>query len=151
MHRPHDLVRVRHALDQLAHGFGILIRDGVADGIRDIDRPRTGLDHRLEDTAQEINVRAAGIFGGKLDIVRVFACPANRLDRLRNHLVGRHAQLLFHVDRRRGNKGMDAAGIRRADRLTGTPDVVFVGACQRTDGRTLDRLRDCLNGIEVTG
>ena len=151
MHRPHDLVRVRHALDQLAHGFGILIRNGVADGIRDIDRPRTGLDHRLEDTAQEINVRAAGIFGGKLDIVRVFACPANRLDRLRNHLIGRHAQLFFHVNRRRGDEGVNAAGIRRTDRLTGTPDIVLIGAGQRTDSRILDRLCDCLNGVEVTG
>ena len=149
MHRPDHLVGVRHAFDQLANRLGILLRNVVADGIRHIDRRRTGLDHLIENADQEIDFRAPGIFSREFDIVGVFTRPADRLDRLLNHLIGRHAQLLFHVDRRSRDEGMDTPGLGRLDRLAGAANVVLVGARQRADGRILDDLGNRLDGIEI--
>jgi hypothetical protein len=67
----------------------------------------------VEYAHQEIDVGAHRIFGRKLDIVRVLACPADRLDGLLDHLIGRHAQLLLHVDRAGRDEGVDAAAGRR--------------------------------------
>jgi hypothetical protein len=66
----------------------------------------------------------------------------HRLHRLLDDLVGRHAQLLLHVDRAGGDEGVDAAGRGRLDGLAGAADVVLVGARQRADGGFLDALGD---------
>ena len=39
-----------------------LMRDVITHGIRYVDRRRTGIYHRLDDTAQEIGFRTTGIF-----------------------------------------------------------------------------------------
>ena len=149
MHRPHHLVGIRHALDQLAHCFRILEGDGIADRIWHVDGPGPRLDHRLEDTAQKIDFRTPGILRGKLDVVRKLPRPTNGLDGLLDDLVGRHAQLLLHMDGRSGNKGVDTPGFGRPDRLASPIDVVLVGSRQGTDGRILDGLGDGMNGIEI--
>ena len=69
---------------------------------------RARLDHRLEDAAQEIDVRAPRVLGGELDVVGVLARELHRLHRRLEHLVGLHAQLLLHVDRAGGDEGVDA-------------------------------------------
>ena len=130
MDRPDDLVRIRNARDELTHRFGVLVRDVVADRIRNVDGGRPGLDHRLEDAAQEIEFGTPRILGGKLDVVRVFTGPADRPHGLLDDFVGRHAQLLFHVNPGRRDKGVDAPRRRRPDRLPGTPDVALVGPRQ---------------------
>ena len=149
MHRPHYLVRVGHALDQRAYGGGELLGHVVAHGVGHVDGLRAGVDHGLEDADQKVDLGATGVFGGELDVVGVFARPADRLDRLRDDLVGRHAQLLLHVDRAGGDEGVDAPARRRADGLAGAADVVLVGARQRTDGGLLDRLGDRAHRLEV--
>ncbi len=76
MHRPHHLVGIRHALDQLAHGFRVLEGDGIADRIWHVDGRGPRLDHRLEDAAQEVDFGTPGILGGKLDVVRYIPAPS---------------------------------------------------------------------------
>ena len=151
MHRPDDLVRIWYAFDQLAHGLRVLKGNGVTDGIRHVDGLGTGLDHCLEDTAQEIDFRATGILGRKLDIVGVLPRPADSLDCLFDHLVRRHAQLFLHVDRRGGDEGMNTPRFGRLDGLAGTADIVLVGAGQRADRGILDRLGNGMDRIEITG
>jgi hypothetical protein len=100
---------------------------------------------------QEVQLGAAGVLGGELDVVGVLARPADGLHRLLDDLVGRHAQLLLHVDRAGGDEGVDAAGLGRLDGLAGAADVVLVGARQRADGGLLDRLGDRADRLEVAG
>ncbi len=149
MHRPDHLVRVRHALDQLAHGFGVLEGNGIANGIRHVDGLGPGLDDRFENPTQEVDLGAPGILGRKLDVIRVLTRPANRLDRLLDHLIGGHAELLFHMNRRGGNEGMNPPRIGRLDRLARPRDIVFIGARQRTHGGILDGLGNGVDRIEV--
>ena len=151
MHRPHHLVRIRHAGDQLLDRLGELAGQVVTDGIRHVDRRGTGLDDLLEDAAQEIQFGASCVLGRKLDVVGVVTRPADRLHGLLDDLIGRHAQLFLHVDRAGSDECMDATGSCRPDGLAGTADVVLVGTRQRTDGRVLDRLGDGVDRIEITG
>ena len=150
VHRPDHLVGIGHALDQLPHGFGILPGDVVADGIGHVDRRCAGLDDFVKNPNQEVEFRTPGILGRELDVARILARPADRPNRLFDHLVGCHSQLLFHVDGRSGNEGVDAAGIRRPDRLARTPDVVLIGTCERADRRLLDGLGNRLDGFVIS-
>ena len=114
-------------------------RHGVADRIRNVDRRRALLDHRLEHAAEEIEIRAAGVLGRELDVrAGVLAREAHRELRLLEHLVRRHAQLLLHVQRAGGDEGVDAPGLRALDRLDAALDVRVVGAAQAGHRRVLD-------------
>ena len=43
-------------------------RDRVADGVGDVDRRGAGLDDRLVDLEQEVELGARGVLGGELDL-----------------------------------------------------------------------------------
>jgi hypothetical protein len=92
----------------------------------------------FEHAAQEIHFGAHRVLGGELDVVGVFVRQLDRLDRRLDHLIGLHAQLLFHVDRAGGDEGVDAPRRGRLDRLAGGAHVAFVGARQRADRGVLD-------------
>jgi hypothetical protein len=109
----------------------------VADGVGHVDGLRAGLDHGLEDAHQEIDLGAAGVLGRELDVVGVFARPADRLHRLLDDLVGRHAQLLLHVDRAGGDEGVDAAARRRA---MASPERRMSFSLARASEHTVDSL-----------
>jgi len=151
MHRPDHPVRIGHALDQPAHGLGVLKRNVVTHRVGNIDRGRAHLDDFLEDPAQEIEFRATSVLGGELHVIGILAGPADGLDRLLDDLIRTHAQLLFHVDGRGRDERVYAPRFRRFDRLARPADVVFVGARQRTDGRLLDGVGNRLDGIEIAG
>ena len=108
MHRPHRLIGIRNALAQIADQAAELLRHRVADGIRHVDGRRPRFDHLFEDAAQKIEIRTAGVFGRKLDIVGVFARPFDRAHSLVDHLRRLHAQFLFHVDRAGRDEGVNA-------------------------------------------
>ena len=76
--RPHGLVRIRNALAQLADQSAEMLGQRVADGVGHVDRRRAGRDHLLEDAAQEIDVGAAGVFGGKFNVVACIRAPISR-------------------------------------------------------------------------
>ena len=79
----------RRGADQVTE----LIRHVVAHGIRNVHGAGAGIDNRLEYPAQELRLGTTRIFGGKLHVVRVVACPSDRVHRLCHHLVRAHAQL----------------------------------------------------------
>ena len=107
--RPDHLVGIRHALDQLLHALAPQGGNAVADGVGHVERFGAGLDHLVEDADQKIHVGAHRILGREFDVVGIFERELDRLDRRLDHLVGLHAQLLFHVDRAGGDEGVDAA------------------------------------------
>jgi hypothetical protein len=52
MYRPDHLVGIRDPFAQLVNPVRILLRNVVADGVRNVDGGRAFLDHRLDDAAQ---------------------------------------------------------------------------------------------------
>ena len=63
---------------------------------------------RLEHAAQEVRVGAVAVLGRELHVGAQVAREAHRQLGLLEHLVGRHAQLLLHVQRAGGDEGVDA-------------------------------------------
>jgi hypothetical protein len=86
----------------------------------------------------------------KLDVVGVLPRLAHGCDRGFHHLVGRHAQLVLHVDRRSREEGVNAAGISRFDGFAGTLDIDRFGARQPADRAVLDDFGDCFHRFEIT-
>ena len=94
--------------------------------------------------------RAVAVLRRELDVVAQVAREAHRQPGLLEHLLGRHAQLLLHVQRRLVAMKVWMRDARRAlQRLGGARDVAVVGARQRADGGVLDRVGDRLDGLEV--
>src|SRR5690606_14252907 len=53
VHGEHRLVGVGDAFEQLADGVGVLVRNGVTDGVRNVDGACAGVDGGLDDAAEE--------------------------------------------------------------------------------------------------
>ena len=53
----------------LAEEATVLVGSGVADGIGNIERGGAGVDHGLEDLAEEAGVGAGGVLGRELDVI----------------------------------------------------------------------------------
>ena len=101
VHGPHGLVGVRNPLAQRPDERAELPRHRVADGVRDVDRswrpPRSP--PRACGTGNR--GRSGPRLRARTRRCRCIRAPsATALHRLLEHLLGRHAQLLLHVDRR---------------------------------------------------
>ncbi len=149
VHGKDRLVRVGHPLEELADGLAELVRQVVAHGIRDVDGAGAGIDGRLHDAAEKVHLRTPGILGGELHVVGVTARALHRPDRLFHHLVGRHAQLLFHVDGRDGDEGVDARPVRGPERLAGAVYILFQRPRQTADGGVLNGFGHRLHRFEI--
>ena len=69
-------------------------RDRVADGVRDVDRRRAGVDDRLVDLEQEVDVGPRRVLGRELDLgvlAERLAAVADPADRLGEGLVARRS------------------------------------------------------------
>src|SRR5207249_909270 len=58
--------------DQVGEDFAVAVGRGVADGVREIDCGGAGFDSGVDDFFQEIQLGAAGVFGGEFDVGGVF-------------------------------------------------------------------------------
>ena len=137
VHGEHRLVGIGDALEQLADGVGVLVRNGVADRVRNVDGACPGVDGSLDDAAEEIDLRAAGVLAGKLHVGAQAARLLHRAHCLLHHLVRLHAQLVLHVDRAGGDKGVDAPGVGAGQRFGSAFDVGIDGARQAAHGAVL--------------
>src|SRR5919198_3118655 len=150
MDGPDGLVRVRNAAAQLAHEFAELLRHRVAHRVRDVDRGRAFVDHRLEHAAEEVELGAAAVFRRELDVGAGIAGKAHREPRLLIDLFRRHAQLLLHVERARGDERMDAPRtLGPLERVDAALDVAVVRPAQAADGGLLHGIGDGAHRLEV--
>jgi hypothetical protein len=67
--REHREVGIGHPRDHVREHRAIGLRRPVTHRVGQVDRPRTGLDRRLDCTRQEIRLRSGGILGGPFHIV----------------------------------------------------------------------------------
>src|SRR5712692_8372432 len=150
MHAPHRLVRVRYFFPDFSYQFAELLRYGITDGVGNVDGGRAFLDRRLEHAAQEVELRARAVLGRELDVRAGFPGVAHREPCRLEHLLGRHPELLLHVQRAGGDEGMDAPGsFRVLQRVDAALDVAVVRAAQAADRRLPDGLRDRAHRLEV--
>ena len=80
-------IDVRHMLPQILKDVAILLRDGVADGVRNIDCRRAGRNGPFDNLAQKIELRAGRVFRREFDIRTIVDGPFDHLDRLANDLL----------------------------------------------------------------
>jgi len=149
MHAPDRLVRIRNPLAQRAHEVAVELGHRIPHRIGNVQRGGPLFDHRFQHPAQKVDIAAVAVLGAELDVGAQVAGKAHRLARLLEHLLGRHAQLFLHVQRRSGNERVDARTRRAAQGLGGPGNVAIIGARQRTHGGVLDRVRDGLHRLEV--
>ena len=149
MHGPYRLVGVGNALAQRFDEIAIELRHGVAHRVGHVDGGGALGNHGFEHAAQVVRVAAVAVFGTELNVFHQIAGKTHRLLGLLKHLVGRHAQLLFHMQRRGGNKGVDAGALRAFERLGRARNVAVVGAGQRADDGLFDGVSHQLHGFEV--
>ncbi len=151
MHADDGLVDIGDGLFQRADQSAELVRHRVTDGVRNVDRPRSGIDHRLHHFGEEIRFRAGGVLGGKLDIVTE---PAPEPHRVRRHLddfILTLLQFMVAVQFRGRQKYMNARRFRLFESARGGLDVLFQGAGQPRHGRTSDLVGDLLDRFKIAG
>ena len=147
--RPDYFIAVRHAFDDVADTLVPYGRDGVADGIGNIDGSRTCFDNRRKDFGEEVQIRTHGVFSGKFYIVSVFFGDFHRFDRRIDDLLRLHFQFVLHVDGAGGNEGMNAFFRRGGNSFACFAHIVFNGARQRADCGFGDDFGNRINRLEI--
>jgi hypothetical protein len=134
-HRPIDVRDpVAQHGDRSAHVRG----DGVADGVRDVDRRGAGIDGRFDHFAQEVVFGPRRILGRELDVVTVSRRAPHAFDGPLDDLLGRHPQFEFAVDRAGGQEDVDPRPFGQLQRLPSPVDVRRIAPRQPADRRPAD-------------
>ena len=138
-----------------AHEGAELGRDGVAHGVRDVERRGTGLGDRLVHVEQERVLGARGVLGGELDLgvaAQGLAGPRHPADGLGQGLLAGDAQLVLEVDVAGGDEQVQVRALGDADGLHRALRVAVLAAGQRGDRDPAPRLlRDPADRLEVPG
>src|SRR4029079_13760459 len=117
-----DRRRVADEVDDPPDERPELARDRVADGVRDVDGRRPGVDDRLVNLEQVVDVRAGRVLGRELDLgvrPQMLAAVTDPADRLGQRLVAREAKLVLEVDVARGDEHVEVRPLGHGDRLAG--------------------------------
>ena len=146
-----DLLDAVGVLTQILDAGSVLLRDHVADGIRDVDGGSACLDGGFDNAAQEVEVGAGRILSGEFDIRAEAFRVGNAVSDGFDDLVRSHLELVLHMYRAGSNKGMDTGRFSTADRIVGCFDVLVYAAGQRADGRAADGIRDGCDRSCITG
>jgi hypothetical protein len=129
-HRPVD---VRDPVAQHGDRLPHVRRNGVADGIRDVDRRGAGLDRRFDHLAQEVVFGARGVLGRELDVVAVARRAPHAFDRPLDDLLARHPQFELAMDRAGGQKDVNPRPLGQLQRLPRPIDVRRIAPRQPAD------------------
>ena len=128
-HRQAQIVVAVHADDRrIAQGLhdprdqsAIFFGNGKPYGVRKVDGPRAGGDHRARYLLQVIRIGAGGVLGRKLHVVAVFAGePYGRHGFVQN-LLPRFLQLVLQVDVAGGDEGVNARAPGILERIGRAP------------------------------
>ncbi len=137
--------RAKSRRDQVAE----LLRDGIAHRVGDVDRRRPRGDDRLDHLAEIVPVAPGRVHRGELHVRGVAAGMGDRGDGLLEHLRARLAELVFEVDVRRRDEGVDPGRRRPGDGLPGAVDVGRIRPGERRDLAAPDLPGDLPHGGEI--
>jgi hypothetical protein len=147
--RDDGFVHVGHAVHDVVDDGGEDLGRGVAHGVRNVDRAGAVLDGGFDHLAQEVALGAAGVLGGKLHVGALAARQFHALGDHGQDLVLRTAQLLFPVNGRGSEEGVDAWPLGGTDRLGTGQNVLLHRTGQATNDGALDLLGDGLDRDEI--
>ena len=100
----------------------------------------SGVDDGFGNLREEIEIRAAGVFRGELDVVAKSPSIANALNGACQCFFARLVQFVFEVDVTGGKKNVDAGFVGAFEGLGAAIDVFPDAACQARDyGRAFGR------------
>src|SRR5512145_2108350 len=85
-----------------------LVRQGVTDRVWDVERGRPTLDGEREHLVEELRLGAARVLRTEFDIRAELTSKGHHDPRLLEHLLATHPELVFAMDRRSGDEGVDA-------------------------------------------
>ena len=146
-----DLLDAVGVLTQILDAGSVLLRNHVADGIRDVDGGSACLDCGLDYAAQEVEVGTGRVLGGELNVRAEALCVSDAVRDGLDYFVRGHLELVLHMYRAGCNKGMDTSGLGTADGVVGSLDILVYAARKRADGRAANGIRDGCDGCGVAG
>ena len=130
-------------------------RDGVADGVGDVDGRRAGLDDRLVDLQQEVEVGPRGVLGGELDLgvaPELLAPVADPADGFGERRLAVDPELVLEVDVAGRDEHVEVRPLGDLDRLDRPLRVAVLAARERRDGDpAAGLLGDPPDRLEVAG
>ena len=147
--REDALVDIGNSLDDAPDLGAELVREVVADGVRDVDGGRACGDGLLDDDAEVVNRGASCILAGELDVVGVVLRELYRMDCHLADLVEGLVELGLEVDVRCRDEGVDAEVLGRLEGLGAGDDVLVDGARESAHAAVLHGLRDGVHRAEV--
>ena len=127
----------------------VLKRRGIADGVGNIDRGGAGLDGRLHDLAEKVELGPGGVLGAELDVRAIALGSPHAGNGLLDDLGLGHPQLVLAMDGRRGQEDVNPRLLCKLDRLPGAVDVAVVAPGQAADRRAGDFGGDGPHRLEV--
>ena len=118
--REGDAAKLRAQFLDAADEGAVLLGQGVADRVRQVDRGRAGPDRLAADEREELELGARRVLGRELDLVGALGRVAHRPSDAFENLAGLELELALHVHGARRDEDMDpgAASHRRAPRRT---------------------------------
>ena len=145
----HRLAQFGRLLAQVVEQPRKLARRGVADGVRDVDGGRAGVDGRAHEVGEEVAVGARGVHRRELHVVHVGAGAPDRAHRHLHHLFAVLAQLIHQVVVGRRQEEVDAGMRSVLQRLGGAVDGGVAAVRQRRYDGLAYLARDALHRFEV--
>ncbi len=112
-------------------------RDGVADGVGDVHRGRAGLDDRLVDLEQVVEIGPRRVLGGELDLgvaTELLAAVADPADRLGQRGLAVDPELVLEVDVAGRDEHVEVRPLGDLDRLDRALRVAVLAAGERRHG-----------------
>jgi hypothetical protein len=149
VNRQDDLVDAADVLLQIGEDFVKLLRHGIADRIRNVHCGGAGRDHGLDNLRQEFELGARGIFRGELDVLAQAACELHAVHGSADDFILRHVELVFAMDRARGEEHVDARLGSILKRLPSLFDILAIATCEARDDRALHFLRNPVDGLPI--
>ena len=145
--RPAD---VRHPREEQRDQIAELLGDGIAHRVGDVDRCRARGDDRFDHLAEITSIAPGRVHRREFHIPRVTAGMGDRRNGLLEDLGARLPELVFKVDVRRRDEGVDPGRRRPGDGLPGAFDVGGVRPGERRDLTATDLPGDLLHRCKIT-
>ena len=143
-------IQRRAFFSDLCQESEIFLRSGISYGIRNIDRRRARFDHPVEDLRQEIRVASRRVFRGKLDVGHILFRMFYHSFRALQNCLRLHEKLVFHMDRRCGDKGVNSRRNRFFYRFIRSIDIRRKRPGQTRHRTVFESLRNRFYGEEIS-
>src|ERR1700687_4817434 len=135
VHAPAHAVTAGSIGDQIAEERTEFFGDGVARGVRHVERDGSAFDHLAQHLDQKIAIRARGIFGRKFDIVEVLLRKLHRPAGCVDDFLPAHHELALEVQVGGRNENVNARAFGLLHALDRLLEIRLARACQAEHGR----------------